>query len=151
MALRTPVVGLPSHPKVGRAALLAALLAAATGRAQTNDNREALPPFEVTAAPEAPASAPTEAPAPKPDAAAAKPLEEADVTIAGTRVQHTPGSAHVISNKKLERNEYDDPQALLQTVPGVYARGEDGVGLRPNIGLRGTNPNRSSKVALMED
>jgi Fe(3+) dicitrate transport protein len=73
------------------------------------------------------------------------------VTVAGTRVARAPASAHVINNKKLERHEYDDPQAVLQTVPGVYARTEDGVGLRPNIGLRGTNPNRSSKVALMED
>ena len=77
--------------------------------------------------------------------------EPPEVTIVGTGVARTPGSAHVINNKKLERQEYDDPQAILQTVPGVYARTEDGVGLRPNIGLRGTNPNRSSKVALMED
>ena len=77
--------------------------------------------------------------------------EAAEVTIVGTTVAKTPGSAHVINSKRLERQEYDDPTAILQTVPGVYTRTEDGVGLRPNIGLRGTNPNRSAKVALMED
>jgi Fe(3+) dicitrate transport protein len=41
--------------------------------------------------------------------------------------------------------------AVLQAVPGVQVRGEDGFGLRPNIGLRGANPDRSKKVTLMED
>jgi Fe(3+) dicitrate transport protein len=57
----------------------------------------------------------------------------------------------VIRNRQLERFEYDDAHAILSTVPGVYSRGEDGMGLRPNIGLRGVNPDRSKKVTLMED
>ena len=61
------------------------------------------------------------------------------------------GSAQVLKKEQLERFEYDDPTATLQQVPGIYVRGEDGVGLRPNIGIRGANPDRSKKLTLMED
>jgi Fe(3+) dicitrate transport protein len=74
-----------------------------------------------------------------------------EVTVAGTRVTRTAGSAHVIKSRQLERFEHDDPHAVLVSVPGVYVRGEDGLGLRPNIGVRGVNPDRSKKVTLMED
>ncbi|WP_394848609.1 TonB-dependent receptor [Pendulispora brunnea] len=80
-----------------------------------------------------------------------KPAQPQEITVAGTRVARTAGSAHVIKEKRLEVFRYDDPTAIVTQVPGVYARGEDGFGLRPNIGLRGVNPDRSKKVALMED
>jgi Fe(3+) dicitrate transport protein len=71
--------------------------------------------------------------------------------VVGTRVARTPGSAHVIRSKELERFEYDDPTAVLNSAPGVYSRTEDGMGLRPNIGMRGVDPDRSKKITLMED
>jgi Fe(3+) dicitrate transport protein len=74
-----------------------------------------------------------------------------DVTVVGTRLANTAGSAHVISNRQLERFEYDDPTAVLLSTPGLYVRTEDGMGLRPNIGLRGVDPDRSKKVTLLED
>lgn len=61
------------------------------------------------------------------------------------------GSAHRVDQETLEREEYDDIHRVLRSVPGVYVRGEDGYGLRPNIGLRGVDPNRSAKITLMED
>jgi Fe(3+) dicitrate transport protein len=61
------------------------------------------------------------------------------------------GSAHVISEEELERHEYTDIHQILSTVPGVYLRGEDGFGLRPNIGMRGGNSDRSAKITLLED
>ena len=77
--------------------------------------------------------------------------EPIEVTIADTPLRRTAGSAQVISDRDLQRYEYDDAHAVLSQVPGVYVRTEDGMGLRPNIGLRGVNPERSKKVTLLED
>jgi Fe(3+) dicitrate transport protein len=96
----------------------------------------------------APAAAPGKSTAP---VALVPPPAVTEVTVAGTRLSRVPGSVHVITKKQLERLEYDDAQAILQKVPGVYVRQEDGIGLRPNLGLRGGNPDRSKKVTLMED
>ena len=62
-----------------------------------------------------------------------------------------PGSVHLVSEEELEKRNYDNPDSLLVQVPGVYVRTEDGFGLRPNIGMRGANSDRSKKVTLMED
>jgi Fe(3+) dicitrate transport protein len=61
------------------------------------------------------------------------------------------GSAYAVPKAVLEVTEYDDIQRVLNRVPGVNVRGEDGVGLRPNIGIRGANSERSQKVTLLED
>lgn len=75
------------------------------------------------------------------------------ITIVGDRVQRArvAGSAQHIDAEQLERMESNDIHEVLATVPGVYVRSEDGYGLRPNIGLRGANSDRSAKVVLMED
>ena len=80
--------------------------------------------------------------------------ESAGASMIVTANQGTPrvaGSAHVITEEELERYEHTDIHQILATVPGVYLRGEDGFGLRPNIGLRGGNSDRSAKLTLMED
>jgi Fe(3+) dicitrate transport protein len=107
-------------------------------------------------APPAPAPTPAPAPAPAPAADDDEPDAEAepdpiDVFIGGAHAKDTGGSAHLVSTKQLERFEYDDPQKVLVGVPGVYLRGEDGFGLRPNIGMRGALSDRSKKITLMED
>jgi Fe(3+) dicitrate transport protein len=85
-------------------------------------------------------------------------IEERDLAIEGIVITHAPedifrlgGSAQLIDEDELDALGYDDPHHALLRVPGVYVRTEDGFGLRPNIGLRGANPNRSLKVTLMED
>lgn len=83
--------------------------------------------------------------------AAPKPESAAEISVVGTRVGKTAGSAHVVRKRDLEQFQYDDPTAALRSVPGVYSRGEDGMGLRPNIGIRGVNPDRSKKLTIMED
>ncbi len=66
-------------------------------------------------------------------------------------VPSVAGSATVIDEAELDRYAYDDIHRVLARAPGVYVRGEDGYGLRPNIGIRGANSDRSAKVVLMED
>ncbi|MEM1403041.1 MAG: TonB-dependent receptor [Pseudomonadota bacterium] len=61
------------------------------------------------------------------------------------------GSAHRLDEEALEAFRHTDINRILNFVPGVYVREEDGVGLRPNIGLRGASAERSVKVMLMED
>lgn len=75
------------------------------------------------------------------------------VTITGTEEdrQKTPGSVHKIESESLEQWRYIDVHRILEDAPGVYIRQEDGFGLRPNIGMRGSGSDRSKKIALMED
>ncbi|MCI0435226.1 MAG: TonB-dependent receptor [Gemmatimonadetes bacterium] len=71
----------------------------------------------------------------------------------GLRSESVPGAAHVIGVQRLaeERRIVDDVHAVLRHVPGVNVQEEDGFGLRPNVGIRGTGVERSSKVAVLED
>ncbi|MEM7435457.1 MAG: TonB-dependent receptor plug domain-containing protein [Myxococcota bacterium] len=78
-------------------------------------------------------------------------LREVTVRYSPEDIFRMGGSVQALDQEQLEKLQYDDPNAVLLQVPGVYIRQEDGFGLRPNIGLRGTDPNRSAKVTLMED
>ncbi len=61
------------------------------------------------------------------------------------------GAADLLSLEDLRRQSYVDIHRALRAVPGVNIQEEDGFGLRPNIGFRGTGLDRSSKITLMED
>ena len=61
------------------------------------------------------------------------------------------GSSYYISPQEIAKFNYTDITRTLRTVPGVNVYEEDGFGLRPNISLRGTSPERSSKITVMED
>jgi len=75
------------------------------------------------------------------------------VTIIGKRsnVADIPGSAHVVDAEELAEFSSSDILRVLRSVPGVYVQEEEGYGLRPNIGIRGSGLDRSARIALLED
>jgi len=79
-------------------------------------------------------------------------LPRVDVIGSGTRLgTESSGSAAVIDGRTLEESRVFNVNEALRKVPGVHVRDEEGVGLRPNIGIRGLNPTRSTKTLLLED
>jgi Fe(3+) dicitrate transport protein len=74
------------------------------------------------------------------------------LTVIGTRpAELTGGSASYVTTEQLERFRHTDVQRALRQVPGLYFVEEDGYGLRPNIGLRGSGTDRNARITVMED
>jgi len=138
---------------------------AVTGTAQTNDNGEFR--FERPAEGDAvidvshPAFARTTVPVAA--AQADQPLTIAiepapfhhDLTVTASQIaaepQTIPGSVEILDRRDLESDRVFNTGEALRKAAGVNIRDEEGFGLRPNIGIRGLNPTRSSKVLLLED
>ncbi len=76
-----------------------------------------------------------------------------DIIVIGARenLLLIPGSGAVIDETDLERARVFTLNEALRQAPGVFVREEEGLGLRPNIGIRGLNPVRSTKILLLED
>jgi Fe(3+) dicitrate transport protein len=85
--------------------------------------------------------------------AATAAAELAPITVIGDAINipQVAGSAAVINQEQIQRQTYTNPNRVLQQVPGVYVREEDGFGNFPNISLRGADGGRSSKLTVMED
>ena len=62
-----------------------------------------------------------------------------------------PGSFDTITSSLLEQTHSPSVNEALRHVSGLTVRDEEGNGLRPNIGIRGLNPTRSTKLLLLED
>lgn len=79
--------------------------------------------------------------------------ERVDVVGDATLVDKIPGSAYVIGRHEMEKVKLatDDIHQMLRQVPGLNIQEEEGYGLRPNIGMRGTGTDRNSKITVMED
>jgi len=80
------------------------------------------------------------------------PVNEA-IIVSATKAQarEIGGSVQLLNAEDLAEFSYTDPNRLLRQIPGVNIQEEDGFGLRPNIGIRGSGSDRSARVALMED
>lgn len=78
-------------------------------------------------------------------------IETQSVSIISGQNKFIGGSGQKITPAQLQKLNQPDINKVLRAVPGVQVRDEDGFGLRPNIGLRGTPVNRSAKITLMED
>jgi Fe(3+) dicitrate transport protein len=81
-----------------------------------------------------------------------------ELTVVGTRLagsaeslERLPGSADVLDRRQLEVSRVASVNEALRKATGVNVRDEEGLALRPNIGIRGLNPTRSSKTLLLED
>lgn len=81
-----------------------------------------------------------------------------ELTVLGSRLagseemlRRVPGSFNLLTRDTLARSHVFTTSEALRKLPGVTVRDEEGLGLRPNIGMRGLNPTRSSKVLLLED
>ena len=101
----------------------------------------------VTAAPAVAADAPG---AENTDAG---PARMENLTIIGNpnQIDRIGGSVQYLSHEDLDTFRYSDVMRVLRAVPGVYLQDEEGFGLRPNIGIRGSGLDRSSRIALLED
>jgi N4-gp56 family major capsid protein len=75
------------------------------------------------------------------------------VSVVGTpdRLARIPGSVDRVDAAQLKASRVFSTNEALRKVAGLVVRDEEGFGLRPNIGVRGLNPTRSSKVLLLED
>ena len=79
-------------------------------------------------------------------------IVQADVIVGSKfKAKNKAGSSYFISSEELTTFNYGDINRVLRIVPGVNVVEEEGFGIRPSIGLRGTSPSRSAKITLMED
>jgi Fe(3+) dicitrate transport protein len=96
-----------------------------------------------------PPPSPAPAPTPPPDD---EPVSEATVVGSSARAMaRIPGATTVLSEREMQRTQPMSANEALRRVPGVYVRDEEGMGLRPNISIRGMDPTRSRRVLILED
>lgn len=61
------------------------------------------------------------------------------------------GTNNIIGSEELKRNNPLGTEEMLRMIPGVTITGDMGISNRLNIGIRGSNPRRSTRVLTLED
>lgn len=78
-------------------------------------------------------------------------LERIVVTATRIDAASTGGSVTFLDQEILEEHSYADVNRILRQVPGLNIVEEEGFGIRPSIGIRGSGTDRNSKIAVLED
>jgi Fe(3+) dicitrate transport protein len=76
------------------------------------------------------------------------------VQIVGTKpglLTDLPGSVSRVEQKTLQSIQPLQGNEIFRTISGVNVVDEEGLGMRMNIGIRGLDPDRSSRVLVLED
>ncbi len=73
------------------------------------------------------------------------------VTSSAEETAAVGGGVTFIDKEELEKFSHTDINRVLRVVPGVQIQEEEGYGLRPNIGIRGSGNDRNNKIVVMED
>ncbi len=75
------------------------------------------------------------------------------IEVVGSKehMQTIPGAAAVVDTETIALTQPLSIGDALRKVSGIYVRDEDGMGLRPNISIRGIDGHRSVKLLLLED
>lgn len=78
-------------------------------------------------------------------------LERIVVTAERLDRRGVGGSIAFLDSAVLEEHAYGDVNRVLRQVPGLNIVEEEGFGIRPSIGIRGSGTDRNSKIAVLED
>lgn len=73
------------------------------------------------------------------------------ITASKENILDVGGSVQFMDTADLAVFASGDPNRVLRRAPGVYIQEEDGFGLRPNIGMRGSGTDRNGRITVMED